>query len=123
MSLSTLSFNAVEDAQQFYADNLDAAAGVVLDVSLGSLPESSLVIQTGVTTGAASSVPGTVDVASAVTPTVQVAVFEAAVPFSVTFTGADVDPAAVVAAAEAVFAAAQESAAPASTAAETPTTS
>ena len=35
MSLSTLSFNAVEDAQQFYADNLDVSAGVVLDVAVG----------------------------------------------------------------------------------------
>ena len=39
-----------------------------------------------------------------VTPTVQVAVFEAPVPFSVAFTGDDIDPAAVVAAAEAVLA-------------------
>ena len=35
MSLSTLSFNTIEDAEQFYADNLDVAAGVVLDVDVG----------------------------------------------------------------------------------------
>ena len=39
-------------------------------------------------------------------PTVQVSVFEAPIPFSVTFVGDDIDPAAVVAAAEAVLAAA-----------------
>jgi hypothetical protein len=122
MSLSTLSFAAVEDAEQFYADNLDAADGVVLDVALGSLPASSLVIRTGVASGAASSVPATAEAAVAVTPTVQVAVFEAPVPFSVTFTGADVDPAAAVAAAEAV-AAALGTETPASTAVAAPTTS
>ena len=55
MSLSTMSFNAVEDAEQFYADNLDVAAGVVLDTDTGSLPESTLVIETGV--AVVSSVP------------------------------------------------------------------
>ena len=104
MSLSTLSFNAIEDAQRFYADNLDAADGVVLDVALGSLPASSLVIQTGGAAGPGSSVPSRDEVAAAA-PTVQVAVFEAPVPFSVTFTGDDIDPTAVVAAAEAVLAA------------------
>ena len=103
MSLSTLSFNTVEDAQRFYADNLELSDGVVLDVDLGSLPESSLVIQTGVTTG--TSTPATDEPDAAVTPTVQVSVFEAPIPFSVSFSGADVDPAAVVAAAEAVLAA------------------
>ena len=105
MSLSTLSFNTVEDAQRFYADNLELSDGVVLDVDLGSLPESSLVIQTGVTTGTSTSTPATDEPDAAVTPTVQVSVFEAPIPFSVSFTGADVDPAAVVAAAEAVLAA------------------
>jgi hypothetical protein len=108
MSLSTLSFNAIEDAQQFYADNLDASAGVVLDVAVGSLPASSLVIQTGVETAAAgSSVPGSNE-PTAPTPMVQVSVFEAPIPFSVSFTGEDVDPDAVVAAAEAVLAAQTE---------------
>jgi hypothetical protein len=120
MSLSTLSFAAVEDAKQFYADNLDAANGVVLDVPLGSLPASSLVIATGSAAGAGSSVPSTE--AATTPPTVQVAVFEAPVPFSVTFTGAGVDPAAVVAAAEAVLAALGTEA-PVSTAAAAPTTS
>ena len=58
MSLSTLSFNTVEDAQRFYADNLELSDGVVLDVDLGSLPESSLVIQTGVTHGHQHQHPG-----------------------------------------------------------------
>ena len=57
MTVSTLSFTAIEDAQQFYADNLDVAAGVVLDVAVGALPESSLVIQTGVAPASAASVP------------------------------------------------------------------
>ena len=102
MSLSTISFNTVEDAERFYSDNLQRSDGVVLDVDLGSLPDSSLVIQTGVAASTGSSVPGTDELDAAVTPTVQVAVFEAPIPFSVTFTGSDIDPAAVVAAAEAV---------------------
>jgi hypothetical protein len=103
MSLSTLSFNTIEDAQQFYADNLDNVGGVVLEVAVGELPASSQVIQTGVAVDADTSVPSTEE--PAVVPTVQVVVFEAPFPFSVTFTGDDVDPAAVVAAAEAVLAA------------------
>jgi hypothetical protein len=121
MGLATLSFATVEDAQRFYALNLDAAGGVVLDVPLGSLPASSLVIQTGVAP-AESSVPGSAEPVYTTTPTVQVAVFEAPVPFSVTFTGADVDPAAVVAAAEAVLVALGTEAS-ASTAVAAPTTS
>ena len=105
MSLSTLSFNTVEDAERFYSDSLTNTGGVVLDVDLGSLPESSLVIQTGVESDSSSSVPGTAETDAAGTPTVQVAVFEAPIPFSVTFTGDDIDPAGVVAAAEAVLAA------------------
>jgi hypothetical protein len=105
MSISTLSFTSLEDAEQFYADNLDVAGGVVLDVDIGALPESTLVIQTGGPAAAGSTVPGTEDSGSTPTPSVQVAVFEAPIPFSVSFTGEDVDPAAVVAAAEALFAA------------------
>ncbi len=105
MTVSTLSFTAIEDAQQFYADNLDVAAGVVLDVAVGALPESSIVIQTGVAPASAASAPTTEGPSPTVAPTVQVAVFEAPIPFSVAFTGDDVDPAAVVAAAEAVLAA------------------
>ncbi len=105
MSLSTLSFTSLEAAEQFYADNLDVAGGVVLDVAVGSLPESSLVIQTGVVPDVGSTVPGTDGSSTTATASVQVAVFEAAIPFSVSFTGEDVDPAAVVAAAEALFAA------------------
>jgi hypothetical protein len=110
MSLSTMSFNSIEDAERFYSTNLGAVDGVVLDVDLGSLPGSSLAIQTGVGGAAGSSEPTerdarvTIEAAAPATPTVQVAVFEAPIPFSVTFTGDDVDPAAVVAAAEAVFA-------------------
>jgi hypothetical protein len=103
MSLSTLSFTSLEDAQQFYADNLDVSAGVVLDVAVGALPESSLVIQTGVAPAADGSVPASAEPSPAVTPAVQVAVFEAPVPFSVAFTGDDIDPLAVVAAAEALL--------------------
>jgi hypothetical protein len=105
MTISTLSFTALENAQQFYADNLDVAGGVVLDVAVASLPESSLVIQTGGGAEVGSSVPSSVETAAAPAPSVQVVVFEAAVPFSVSFTGEDVDPAAVVVAAEALFAA------------------
>lgn len=105
MTLSTMSFTSIETAQQFYNDNLDVAAGVVLDVAVGALPESSLVIQTGVASTAVGSVPTTDEPSPTVPPAVQVAVFEAPVPFSVAFTGDDVDPAAVVAAAEAVLAA------------------
>ena len=78
----------------------------MLDVAVGSLPESSLVIQTGVATASSAEPPRapTSEVATAA-PTVQVAVFEAPIPFSVSFTGDDIDPAAVVAAAEAVLAA------------------
>jgi hypothetical protein len=106
MSVSTLSFTSLEDAQRFYADNLDVVGGVVLDVDVGALPASTLVIQTGAASGITTSVPGSDEPAAAVTPSVQVAVFEAVpIPFSVTFTGEDVDPSAVVAAAEALFAA------------------
>ena len=104
MTVSTLSFTAIENAQQFYTDNLDASAGVVLDVAVGALPESSLVIQTGVAPAADGSVPASEEPSPAVTPAVQVAVFEAPVPFSVAFTGDDIDPVAVVAAAEALLA-------------------
>ena len=106
MSLSTLSFNTVEDAERFYTNNLELSAGVVLDVAVGSLPDSSLVIQTGVSTDTAASTPGTGEPEATVPPTVQVSVFEAPIPFSVTFVGDAIDPAAVVAAAEAVLAAA-----------------
>jgi hypothetical protein len=115
MSLSTLGFNDIEDAQQFYADNLDVASGVVLDVAVGALPESSLVIQTGVATGTTASAPGTDEAVTTVTPTVQVAVFEAPIPFSVSFTGDDIDAADVVAAAEAVLAAVSTGTQPATT--------
>ena len=94
----------------------------VLDADLGSLPASSLVIQTGSAAGPGSSVPSSEAPTTATLPTVQVAVFEAPVPFSVTFTGVDVDPAAVVAAAEALFAA-PGTTEPASTAVAAPTTS
>ena len=59
----------------------------------------------GATTTTASAPPSSEGEVAAAAPTVQVTVFEAPVPFSVTFTGDDIDPAAVVAAAEAVLAA------------------
>ena len=93
MTISTLSFTALEDGRSFYADNLDVAGGVVLDVDVGSLPESSLVIQTGGAPESGSSVPRQREPAAAPPPSVQVAVFEAPIPFSVSFTGEDVDPA------------------------------
>ena len=105
MSLSTLSFNSLENAQQFYADNLDITQGVVLDVALGSLPESSLVIQTGVAVDGRFQCAEHGPTRAVVPPAVQVAVFEAPVPFSVSFTGDDIDPSAVIAAAEALLAA------------------
>jgi hypothetical protein len=111
MSISTLSFNSVENAEQFYLDNLDVAGGVVVDVGVGSLPESSMVIQTGVppdSTVASESVESQ----TGPVPSVQVAVFEAPIPFSVSFTGDAVDPAAVVAAAEALLAAPTSSSEP-----------
>jgi hypothetical protein len=87
MALSTLSFLNLAQVNAFYLDNLvdddGNQLGEVLDIELGTLPESTLV--------------------TAVDGSVTVSVFEAAVPFSVSFSG-DVEPAAVVAAAEAVFA-------------------
>lgn len=88
LTLSTLSFTDLAQVTDFYLQNLgdDGAQtnGEVLDVDLGSLPASTLV--------------------TAVDGTVTVSVFEATVPFSVTL-GGDVEPGAVVAAAEAVVAA------------------
>jgi hypothetical protein len=60
------------------------------------------VIHTGVATDTASSAPSS-DASPAVAATVQVVVFEAPTPFSVSVPGTDVDPAGVVAAAEAVL--------------------
>ena len=48
MSLSTLSFNASRTPSSSTPTTSTSAGGVVLDVALGALPESSLVIQTGV---------------------------------------------------------------------------
>jgi hypothetical protein len=123
ISLSTMSFNSIEAAEQFYADTLDDAAGRVGTGPLGSLPESSLVIHTGVAADTASSVPGTDHGAPAVAATVQVVVFEAPIPFSVSVPGADTDPATVVAAAEAVLnAMSADDTSPATTAATATTT-
>jgi len=82
VSLSTISYNSIDQATQFFVDNMDD--GEFLDVDLGSLPESTLVtVQSGL---------------------LSVAVLEATVPFSVGFHAEDVAPEAAVAAAEAVFA-------------------
>lgn len=123
MSLSTLSFNAIEDAQAFYTDNLENAAGEVLDTDLGALPATSLVIRTGVVPAGTvpSSPPSSEEPATTVPVTVQVAVFEAPIPFSVTFLGEGIDPAQVVAAGEALLAA-QATASGAAPSTEAPST-
>jgi hypothetical protein len=82
MSLSTISFNSLDQATDFYVDNMDD--GEFLEVDLGSLPASTLVtVQGGM---------------------IVVSVLEATVPFSVGFSADEVAPEAAVAAAEAVFA-------------------
>lgn len=82
MSLSTISYNSLEQATQFFVDNM--GDGEFLDVDLGSLPKSTLVtVQNGL---------------------IAVSVLEATVPFSVGFNADEVTPEAAVAAAEAVFA-------------------
>jgi hypothetical protein len=104
MSLSTLSFNSLEQVQQFYEDNLENAGAVfVADVDLRSLPASTIVTQ--VAAGDDGTIPGDSAPDSPVIPSVTVSVLEATIPFSVSFTGDDVDPATAVAAAEAVLAA------------------
>jgi hypothetical protein len=102
LTISTLSFNSLDDAQDFYTSSLDSLTGAVLDVELGSLPDSTMVIATGLAGDDGTSVPGS-EPAVTVPQTVQVAVFEAPVPFSVTLYGADADPDAAVAAAEALL--------------------
>ena len=82
MSLSTISFNSIDQATQFFVDTI--GEGEFLDVNLGSLPASTLVtVQSGL---------------------IAVTVLEATVPFSVGFNADEVTPEAAVAAAEAVFA-------------------
>jgi hypothetical protein len=86
MSVSSLSYNSLDDISSFFVDNVvdaDGNPGEVLDVDLGDLPSSSLVTRAG--------------------PFVLVAVFEAPIPFSVAFSDGTVEPAAAVAAAEAIL--------------------
>jgi hypothetical protein len=104
LTISTLSFNSLEDARSFFASSLDSLAGAELLVELGSLPDSTMVIATGIADQDGTSVPAS-EPAVTVTETVQVAVFEAPVPFSVTLYGPDADPDAAVAAAEALLSA------------------
>lgn len=85
LTLSTISFNDVEAATQFFADNLvdpEGNPGEFLDVDLGGLPQSTLV----------TNVAGLTSVT----------VLEATIPFSVSMSG-DIDPVVVVAAAQAIF--------------------
>ena len=82
MSLSTISFNSIDQGIAFFADNI--GDGEFLDVDLGGLPPTSLVtVRDGL---------------------LVVTVFEATVPFSVGFNADEVTPEAAVAAAEAVLA-------------------
>jgi hypothetical protein len=86
MALSTITFTGdVDDVRAEFVDNAESNDGTVLDVDLGNLPESTLVTEVD---GALS-----------------VNVLDAPAPFGVGFTGLD-DPAAAVAAAEALLAAA-----------------
>lgn len=82
MSLSTISYNTLDQATAFYTDNI--GDGEFLDVELGTLPASTLV----------TTVDGRV----------LVSVLEAAVPFSVGFSEDSATPEAAVAAAEALLA-------------------
>jgi len=85
LTLSTISFNDLEAATQFFADNLvdpEGNPGEFIDVDLGGLPESTLV----------TNVAGLTSVT----------VLEATIPFSVSMSG-DIDPVVVVAAAQAIF--------------------
>jgi len=87
MTISTISFTDIEQVAQFFADNLvdaDGNPGEFIDVDLGGLPASTLVANVGGLTS--------------------VTVLEATIPFAVGFSGDDIDPAIVVAAAEALFA-------------------
>jgi hypothetical protein len=82
MSLSTISFTSIEQATEFFVDNI--GDGEFLDVDLGSLPASTLVtVRDGL---------------------LAVTVFEATVPFGVGFNADEVTPEAAVAAALAVLA-------------------
>jgi hypothetical protein len=82
MSLSTISFASIEQATEFFVDNI--GDGEFVDVDLGSLPASSLVtVRDGL---------------------IAVTVFEASVPFAVGFNADEVTPEAAVAAADAVLA-------------------
>jgi hypothetical protein len=82
VSLSTISFTSIDQATEFFVDNI--GDGEFLDVELGSLPASSVVtVRDGL---------------------IAVTVFEATIPFSVGFNADEVAPEAAVAAAEAVFA-------------------
>ncbi len=85
LTLSTISFNDLDAATQFFADNLvdsEGNPGEFIVVDLGGLPASTIVTN--------------VDGSTSVT------VLEATIPFSVSMSG-DIDPVVVVAAAQAIF--------------------
>lgn len=103
ISLATLSFNSLEEVQQFYEENLVTANAMIVEgVDLGTLPESTVITQS-----AGGAVMGSVPTASGpeLPGALTISVFEAPIPFSVSFTGEDVTPEDAVAAAEAVLAA------------------
>lgn len=82
LTLSTISFNDAAQVPEFYVDLAVDNGGTVLDVDLGELPDSTIVVE--------------------VDGLISVAVLEAPIPFSVGL-GSDDAPATVVAAAEAVL--------------------
>lgn len=85
MTLSTLTFPSLEDAVAVWSDLVTQSRATLVDVPLGELPASTVVTQ--------------------LDTTVTVAVFEAAVPFSVAFAGGGVTPEAAVAGAIALLSA------------------
>lgn len=82
LTLSTISFNDMAEVAASYVDTAIDNGGAVLDVEVGSLPESTIVTE--------------------VDGFVTVAVLDAPIPFSVGL-GIDADPAVVVTVAEAVL--------------------
>lgn len=86
MYLTTVSFDDIAAASDMMvAMATTAGGGEVVDVDIGALPESTVVVRFG--------------------HAVQVIVFEAEVPFAVTIAGTNVDPSTAIHAAEALLAA------------------
>lgn len=107
LALSSIQVADGSDAGATLIDNTPGAA-IIEGVELGSLPASTLVYATGVeateATDATGTAVGATTPAASASAGVTVAVIEAPVPFLVAVTGGDVDPTAVVAAAEALLA-------------------